>query len=82
MVVTGPTGERVEAECDRTSYLASGMELRRKGAFDDVLRVGRLPALDQPIVLKKGDTMVLSNKLRLGRARRWARTVACCVRRR
>ena len=31
------------------------------------MRVGRLPTLDQPIVLKKGDTMVLSNKLRLGR---------------
>jgi pyruvate kinase len=67
MVVTGRTGERVEAECDRTSYLASAMELRRKGALDDVLHVGRLPALDQPIVLKKGDTIVLSNKLRLGR---------------
>ena len=67
MVVTGRTGECVEAECVRTSYLASGMELRRKGEFDDVLRVGRLPATDQPIVLKKGDTIVLSNKLRLGR---------------
>ena len=67
MVVTGRTGECVEAECVRTSYLASGMELRRKGALDGVLRVGRLPALDQPIVLKKGDTIVLSDKLRLGR---------------
>ncbi len=67
MVVTGATGERVEAECVRTSYLASGMELRRKGALDGVLRVGRLPALDQPIVLKKGDTVVLSSKLPLGR---------------
>jgi pyruvate kinase len=67
MVVTGAAGERVEAECVRTSYLASGMELHRKRALDGVLRVGRLPALDQPIVLKKGDTVVLSNKLRLGR---------------
>ena len=67
MVVTRTTGERVEAECVRTSYLASGMELRRKGALGGVVRVGRLPALDQPIVLKKGDTVVLSNKLRLGR---------------
>jgi len=64
IVVTGTTGERVEAECVRTSYLASGMELRRTGG---VLRVGRLPALDQPIVLKKGDSVVLSNKLRFGR---------------
>ena len=67
MVVTGTTGERVEAECVRTSYLASGMELRRTGVHAAVLCIGRLPALDQPIVLKKGDSMVLSNKLRLGR---------------
>jgi pyruvate kinase len=66
MAVTGRTGEGVEAQCVRTSYLASGMELRRKGEFDEVLRVGRLPALDQPIVLKKGDIIVLSNKVRLG----------------
>jgi pyruvate kinase len=67
MVVTGTAGEWVEAECVRTSYLASGMELRRTGALGGVLRVGRLPALDQPIVLKKGDSVVLSNKLRFGR---------------
>jgi pyruvate kinase len=66
MVVTGRTGERVEAECPRTSYLASGMELRREVASDGVLRVGRLPALDQPIVLKRGDTLILSNKTLLG----------------
>jgi pyruvate kinase len=60
MVVTGRTGECVEAECVRTSYLASQMELRRKGESDGVLRVGRLPALDQPIVLKKGETIVLT----------------------
>jgi pyruvate kinase len=64
MVVTETTGERVEAECARTSYLASGMELRRTGG---VLRVGRLPPLDQPIVLKKGDSVVLSSELRFGR---------------
>ena len=67
MVVTGRTGECAEAECVRTSYLASGMELRRKGASDGVLRVGRLPALDQPIVLKIGDTLILSNDLRFAR---------------
>ena len=67
MVVTRTTAELVEAECVRTSYLASGMELRRKGALDGVLRVGRLPAMDQPIVLKKGDSVVLSSKLRFGR---------------
>jgi len=67
MAVTGTTGELVEAECVRTSYLASGMELRRKGALDGVLRIGRLPALDRPIVLKVGDTVVLSDKLPSGR---------------
>ena len=67
MVVTGRTGECVEAECLRTSYLASGMELRHKGESNVVLRIAPLPALDQPIVLKKGDIIVLSNKLSLGR---------------
>jgi pyruvate kinase len=67
MVVIGTTGERVDAECVRTSYLASGMELQPTGALGGVLRIGQLPALDQPIVLKKGDSLVLSNKLRLGR---------------
>jgi pyruvate kinase len=67
MVVTRTTAELVEAECVRTSYLASGMELRRTGALGGVLRVGQLPATDQPIVLKKGDSVVLSSKLRFGR---------------
>jgi pyruvate kinase len=66
MVVSGRTGERVEAEGLRTSYLASGIELRRKGT-DSVLHVGRLPALDQYILLKEGDTLILSDKPDLGR---------------
>jgi pyruvate kinase len=66
MVLIAATGERVEAECVRTAYVASGVELRRNGKVDGVLRVGPLPALDQPIVLRKGDTVVLSNNLRLG----------------
>ena len=68
MVVTGRAGEIVEVECRRTSYLASGMELRRTSAPERALRVGRLPALDQPILLKVGDTLILSNDLPLGRA--------------
>ena len=67
MLVTGRTEECVEAECVRTAYLASGMELRRKIETDRVLRLGRLPALDQPIVLRKGDTIILSGKLKIGR---------------
>jgi pyruvate kinase len=67
LLVTGRAGEIVEAECRRTSYLASGMELRRTSAPARALRVGRLPALDQPVVLKVGDTLILSNDLSLGR---------------
>jgi pyruvate kinase len=68
LIVTRQAGEIVEAECLRTSYLASGMELRPTSAPERALRVGRLPALDQPIVLKAGDTLILSNDLLLGRA--------------
>jgi len=67
LLVTGRAGEIVEAECRRTSYLASSMELQRTSAPALALRVGRLPALDQPIVLKVGDTLILSNDLALGR---------------
>jgi pyruvate kinase len=42
------------------------MELRRIGV-DGVLRIGGLPALDRPIVLKEGDTVILSDKVHLGR---------------
>ena len=65
LVITARTGEAVEAECSRTFYLASGNELRRQG--DGVLRVGRLSPQDQPIVLRKGDTIVLSDKLPVGK---------------
>ena len=65
LVITGRTGEAVEAECSRTFYLASGSELRRQG--DGVLRVGRLSPQDQPIVLRKGDTVILSDKLPVGK---------------
>jgi pyruvate kinase len=67
MTVAGRNGDCVELECNRTAYLASGMELRRKGEGNGILRIGRLPALDQPIVLRRGDQVVLSNKPPLGR---------------
>ena len=67
MVVTGRVGECVEAECLRTSYLASAMELGRDGNVDSHLRVGRLPAQEQPIVLRKGDILILSDKVEFGR---------------
>jgi len=67
MVVTGRTGDCVEADCERAAYLASGMELRCKAGLDHVLRLGPLPALDQAVLLRKGDTIVLSNKVGLGK---------------
>ena len=65
LVITARTGETVEAECSQTFYLASGSELRRQG--DTVLRIGRLSPQDQPIVLRKGDTIVLSDKVSVGK---------------
>jgi pyruvate kinase len=63
MVVRARSGDAVEVECNRTAYLASGMELRCGRQPNGVLRVGRLSALDQPIVLRPGDEVILSNKL-------------------
>ena len=67
MVVTAAGHDRVEAECVRTAYLASDIELHRNGSTAHSLRVGRLPPLDQAIVLRKGDTLVLSDSLPSGR---------------
>jgi pyruvate kinase len=67
MRVTACGPDRVELECSRTTYLASGLELRRRGAGRGVLRIGRLPALERSIVLRKGDEIVLSSKPDLGR---------------
>ena len=66
LVVSGRMGECVEAECLRTAYVASGMELHRNGEADGSLLVGRLPSLDQPIIVRVGDVVILSNKLRPG----------------
>jgi len=67
MVVTACGVDRVELECDRTCYLASGLELRRKGGRDGILRIGRLPARERSILLRRGDPIILSNRLALGR---------------
>ena len=67
MVVRTHCGDAFELECDRTAYLASGMELRCRGQANGILRIGRLPALDQPIVLRPGDELILSNKVPVGR---------------
>jgi len=66
MAVTAASDDRVEAECLCTAYLASGIELQRSAKTADSLRVGALPPLDQAIVLKKGDSLVLSDKSSAG----------------
>ena len=67
MKVTVSTPDRVELECDRSAYVASGMELRREDEGDEILRVGKLPARERAIALRKGDRIVLSAKPGLGR---------------
>jgi len=67
MVVTASGPDGVELECDRTTYLASGTELRRKRAANGFLRIGRLPALERSLVLRRGDPIILSAKCALGR---------------
>lgn len=67
-VVRNQANGRAIVECDRTTYLASGIELRRRHADNAALHIGTLPARDQPIVLKVGDTLLLSRLPRLGRS--------------
>jgi pyruvate kinase len=67
LLVGQTSGGAVEVECDHSAYLASGMELRCTGERKGTLRIGHLPARDQPIVLRLGDEIVLTNKLDVGR---------------
>jgi pyruvate kinase len=67
MLVKGRLGDAIELECNRSAYLASGMELRCTGQASGTLRIGSLPALDQPIVLQPGDEIILSNCVTIGR---------------
>jgi pyruvate kinase len=67
MLVKERIGDAVELECNRSAYLASGMELHHSGQLNGILRLGRLPARDQPIVLRPGDKIILSNSVAMGR---------------
>jgi pyruvate kinase len=67
MLVKERIGDAVELECNRSAYLASGMELHSERQANGILRVGRLPAKDQPIVLRPGDEIILSNNVAMGR---------------
>jgi pyruvate kinase len=66
MLVAACGRERVELECSRTVYLASGMELCRSGGRG-VLRLGRLPARERFFLMRPGDEVVLSAKETVGR---------------
>jgi pyruvate kinase len=67
MEVVGRRGECAELESRRTAYLTTGTELEKKGEGRVVLRVGRLPAREQAIVLRRGDVLTLSSKPAPGR---------------
>lgn len=68
--VSAAADGRVLVECRRTSYVISGTELNPKGALNSaaVFKVGVLPALRMPIILKPGDRLILSREPCLGRS--------------
>jgi pyruvate kinase len=59
----------VLVECRQTSYVVSGHELtvKRTPGLPMVFKVGVLPPLESPIILKRGDRLTLSKEPRLGR---------------
>jgi pyruvate kinase len=53
----------VLAECDRTIYLETGMPvnlLRNRAALGE-LQVGELPAISEPLLLRTGDQLIMTN---------------------
>ena len=55
--------DAVLAECDRTTYLETGMpiSLLRNRATLGELRVGDLPVVTEPFVLRTGDRLIMTN---------------------
>ncbi len=72
LTVSSVVGELAVVECDQSSYVTSGTELRRKNeaGTTEILKIGVLPALRMPILLKPGDTLILSREPCLGRSTR------------
>jgi pyruvate kinase len=61
--VAGSSGDARTAECSQTAYLVPGLAMVRetaRGAVAGEGKVGELAPIDQAIVLRKGDTIVLS----------------------
>jgi pyruvate kinase len=78
MKIVGEIGPCRWGESDKTSYVASGTIMcRRKAGNKGKLRtgaegaVGELPAVESAILLKRGDTLVLTRDLRPGMSARY-----------
>lgn len=61
--VVAKSGEALLVECDKTFYLETGMPVRlmRKQALLAEGHIGELPAVVAPILLRPGDTLVVTN---------------------
>jgi pyruvate kinase len=63
LTVTEKVGHGCWAECDQTAYVTTGTQLDHRGrshARSQTAHVGCLDAVPVPIVLRKGDTLVLT----------------------
>lgn len=59
LVIDEPHENGLGANCFESAYITTGTELRRDNENAVVARVGELPAVEQCITLKIGDTLVL-----------------------
>ncbi|MFC1465942.1 MAG: pyruvate kinase [Candidatus Brachytrichaceae bacterium NZ_4S206] len=61
--VVAKSGESLLAECDKTFYLETGLGVRllRKKGFVAEGRIGELPAVAEPILLRPGDKLIVTN---------------------
>ncbi|WP_422107194.1 pyruvate kinase [Winogradskyella sp.] len=54
------------AHCYETSYLSTGMVLTASNDETKLLTVGELPAVEQALILKEGDTLIITKEPHLG----------------
>ena len=67
--VSSLDGGDVEIESNQTSYIQTGSKLRH---LDSEVAVGALPAIEQPLLLRVGDTLALTRAATPGRPARTA----------
>lgn len=71
--VTSNSGDSRWAECRNTAYVTTGTELilasrdKRNHSRNSRMKIGSLPERDDPILLRVGDTLLLTRKLSSGR---------------